>query len=148
MTLIKYRPHNTQVDTLFDRLTRDMWPSFERIFGGELENEAENVRLPRTNVEETKDSYLFSMEMPGLTKKDVEVTVEGDVLTVRGEKTLKREEGTELVRSEIRSTRFERHFNLGGAVDPDNVRARMEDGILEVTLPKKAEKVGRRIDIA
>lgn len=148
MTLIKYRPHNTQVDALFDRLTRDMWPSFERIFGGEPEADMESVRLPRTNIEETKDAYVFSMEMPGLTKKDVEVTVEGDVLTVRGEKTVKREEGTELVRSEIRSAKFERHFNLGGAVDPDNVRARMQDGVLEVTLPKKAEKVGRKIDIA
>lgn len=147
MTLIKYRPHNTQVDTLFDRLTRDMWPSFERIFGGEPETDVD-IRLPRTNIEETKDSYVFSMEMPGLTKKDVEVTVEGDVLTVRGETTFKREEGTELVRSEIRSTKYERHFNLGGTVDPDNVHARMQDGVLIVTLPKKAEKIGRKIDIA
>jgi HSP20 family protein len=148
MTLIKYRPQNTHVDALFDRLTRDMWPSFERLFGGEAEGEVESIRLPRTNIEETKDAYVFSLEMPGLSKKDVEVTVEGDVLTIRGEKTARREEGTELVRSEIRSTKFERHFNLGGAVDADAVKARMEDGILVVTLPKKAEKVGRKIDIS
>jgi HSP20 family molecular chaperone IbpA len=76
------------------------------------------------------------------------VTVEGDVLSIRGEKTVKREEGAETVRSEIRSTRFERHFNLGGSVEPESVKAKMEDGILTVTLPKKAEKVGRKIDIA
>lgn len=148
MALIKYRPQSTSVDALFDRLTRDMWPSFERIFGGEAESQTENIRLPRTNIDETKDAYIFSLEMPGLSRENVEVTVEGDVLSIRGEKTEKREEGTENVRSEIRSTRFERHFNLGGAVDPENVRAKMEDGVLRVTLPKKAEKVGRKIDIS
>lgn len=146
MTLIKYRPRN-QVDTLFDRLTRDMWPSFERLFGGEAEVETEAVRMPRTNIHETKDAYLFDMELPGLSRGDVEVTVEGDQLTVRGEKTEKHEDA-ELVRCEIRSTKFERNFNLGGSVDADKVKAKMDNGILRLTLPKKADKLGRKIDIA
>jgi HSP20 family protein len=147
MTLIKYSPAN-QIDTLFDRLSRDMWPMWNR--GVEREAEGEELRLPRTNITETEKDYVFTVEMPGLSKKDVEVRIESDTLIVRGEKTEKTEknEGKEHIRREIRSTRFERSFYLGGNVDADAIKATMDDGVLTVTLSKRPEKVGRKIDIS
>jgi HSP20 family protein len=146
MTLIKYRPA-TQIDTLFDRMARDMWPAWGRAF--EDSGDAE-LQLPRTNITETEKDYVFTLEMPGLSKKDVEVTVENDTLTVKGEKLEKKEttEAKEHLRREIRSARFERSFYLGGSVDPDGIHASMENGVLTVTLSKKAEKIGRKIDVS
>ncbi len=146
MTLIKYHPAR-EIDELFSHLTRDLWPQACRT-STTSERAAAGPRLPRTNVRETEGEYIFTMEMPGLNKDAVEVTVEGDELIVRG--TTPEETATTdgFIRREIRSTRFERKFDLAGAVDGDGIKAKMEAGILTVTLPKKPERVGRRIDIA
>jgi HSP20 family protein len=146
MTLIKYRPLDT-VDTFFDRMSRDLWPGLDRLWNGEQDREV--ARVPRTNIVEQDDNFLVTMEMPGLSKKDVEVGIEGDVLIVKGGH--EQEEKTEekgIVRREYSSARFERSFTVGKDIDPEKVKASMENGILTVTLPKRAEKVGRKIDIA
>jgi len=146
MTLIKYRPLDT-VDTFFDRMSRDLWPGLDRLWNGEQEREV--TRVPRTNIVEQDDNFLVTMEMPGLSKKDVEVGIEGDVLIVKGgHEQEEKSEDKGIVRREFRSARFERSFTVGKDIDPDKVKASMENGILTVTLPKRAEKVGRKIDIA
>jgi len=147
MTLIKYRPTD-QIDSLLTRLARDVWPVWTRSFDADVDGE--ELRQPRTNIVETEKDYQFSIEMPGLNKKDVSVSVENDTLTVRGEKTEKQEksEGTEHLRREILSTRYERSFYLGGNVDADAIKASMDDGVLTVTLSKRPEKVGRKIEIS
>jgi HSP20 family protein len=93
-----------------------------------------------------EDAFVFTMEMPGLDKKDVSVNIEGDTLIVRGEKSEQHEEKG-LIRREYRSTKFERSFNVNG-INRDSVKAKMENGILTVTLPKAPDKVGKKIDIA
>jgi len=146
MTLIKYRPLDT-VDTFFDRFNRDLWPGLDRLWNGEQERDL--IRAPRTNIVEKENHFVVTMEMPGLSKKDVEVGIEGDVLMVKGghEETTQTED-KELVRREYHSSRFERSFTVGKDIDPEKVKATMENGILSITLPKRAEAVGRKIDIA
>lgn len=147
MKLIKYEAPTTPMDRLFDRLNWG-FPTIDRLFN-EAETSEEgwaSIRLPRTNVQETDDSFVFTMEMPGLDKQDVSVNIEGDTLIVKGEKSEQQEEKG-LIRREYRSARFERSFNVNG-VNRDGVRAKMENGILFVTLPKTPEQVGRKIDIA
>jgi HSP20 family protein len=145
MTLIKYHPAR-EIDAFFNHMARDFWPSAYVPKGKETPVAS---RLPRTNIRETENEYLFTMEVPGLSKKDIEVTVEGDELTVRGAKTEESNEDTKgLIRREIRSQRFERTFDLAGAVDGDGIKAKIENGLLTVTLPKKPEKVGRKIDVS
>jgi HSP20 family protein len=124
-----------------------LFPSFNEFFGGQsVRHAASDFRLPRTNISETEDSFVFTLEMPGLTRKDVEVTLEDDELVVKGERTEKQEDKG-LLRREIRSTKFERAFTIGNAVEQDQIKAKMEDGVLTVTLPKKPEKVGRKVDV-
>lgn len=148
MTLVKYRRPYGMFDGLFDSWNRGLFPALSRSCGVEA-SDMEALRLPRTNVEEKEDSYVFTMEMPGLVKKDVEVSLENDTLTVKGERVEKSEEKEDkgFLRREIRSSKFERNFSLGKEVEQENIKARMEDGILTITVPKKDEKVGRRVDV-
>ncbi|HEX5132215.1 MAG TPA: Hsp20/alpha crystallin family protein [Candidatus Krumholzibacteria bacterium] len=145
MKLVKYESPANPIDRLFDRLNWG-FPMIDRYLNDETGGEEwDSVRLPRTNVHETPDAFIFTMEMPGLDKKDVSVNIEGDVLIVKGEKEEKHEEKG-LIRREYRSTRFERTFNVNG-VDRESVRAKMDHGILSITLPKSPEKVGKKIEI-
>ena len=147
MNLVKFNTINP-MDRLFDELNRGWLLPFRGFGNGDVWTEdAEALRLPKTNIHENDDSYVFSMEMPGLTKKDVEVTLENDVLTVKGERT-EETEAKNLLRREIRSAKFERSFKVGEGIEQDQIKAKMENGVLTLTLPKKPEKVGRKVDVS
>jgi len=152
MKITKYVTPVSQLDAVFDRLGLGL-PAVDRFFS-ETSSSADSAwssaRLPRTNIRETDDAYVFTMEMPGLSREQVEVNIEGDTLIIKGEKSEKSEPADEkgLLRREYRATRFERTFGVGDSIDREQVRAKMENGILTVTLPKVAEKVGRKIDVA
>lgn len=148
MKITKYVAPVSPLDAVFDRLGFGL-PAIDRFFGDVAATEEgwAAVRLPRTNVHETEDAYVFTMEMPGLSRQNVEVNIEGDTLVVKGEKSEQSEEKG-LLRREYRASRFERTFTVGDAIDRERVKAKMEDGILTVTLPKSPEKVGRKIDVA
>jgi HSP20 family protein len=143
MKLVKYHPHGL-FDGLFDNWNRGLFPA------SPVESPEVVQRRPRTNIEESDGAYVLTMEMPGLSKKDVEVSLEKDTLTVRGERVVDKEEKSEAgyLRREISSTKFERSFSIGKEVDQENIKAKMEDGILTVTLSKSAERVGRKVDVA
>lgn len=147
MRLVKYNRPIDVFDNWFGSLNRGLFPAFPRVQGEEDSAETPVLRLPRTNIEEKDDSYSFTMEMPGLAKKDVEVAVENDTLTVKGEKTVETNDDKGMLRREIRSSKFERSFSLGHEVDQENIKAKMEEGVLTITLPKKSDKVGRKVDV-
>jgi len=151
MFITRYNPRN-EIDGRYHR-----GRSFPNLFREFLETEGTEEdpvtahRLPRTNVSETDEAFVFSLEMPGIAKENVEVSVEGDRLIVKGGSEGKAEEKTDekgLIRCEFHATRFERSFRLGTEVDADHVKAKMLDGVLTVTLSKKQEKLGRKIDVA
>ncbi len=138
MFLTKYSPMAT-VDNFWEALGRDFFP----LCGAD----DEGFRLPSTNINEKETEFVISMEMPGVSRKDVEVSVEGGSLTVAAEKVNKVEsEG--LLRNEIRTDKFRRSFQIGSNIDGSKIKAKMEDGILKLILPKKPENVGRKIDIS
>jgi HSP20 family protein len=147
MKITKYVAPVSPFDAVFDRLGWGL-PTLDRLFSESNGGESwTSVRLPRTNVRETDDAFVFTMEMPGLGRENVEIDLEGDTLVVKGEKA-EQSEDKGLVRREYQSTRFERTFRVGDGIDRDGVKAKMVDGILTVTLPKTPERVGRKIDIA
>jgi len=153
MKVIKHEgqvaPYVSPFDALFDRVNWG-FPALYRVFS-DFENETAgtlSTRMPRTNVQETDNAYLLTLEMPGLSREDVEVSYESDTLIVKGEREEKSEKKDEkgAVRREYH-TRFERSFNVQG-IDPDQVSAKMENGILVVTLPKSRERLGRKISVS
>jgi len=141
-------PYVSPLDAIFERFNWGL-PTMDRVFSDFDEQGQFSTRLPRTNVQETDDSYVLELEMPGLSKDDVEVNFENDTLIVKGEKKEQKEEKARggVVRREYHTMRYERSFNVHG-VDRDQVSAKMEDGILFVTLPKSPERLGRKIDVS
>ncbi len=141
MFLTKWTPRRT-LDTLWDAFDRDFLPVPRWFF----EDQKENIRLPRTNISEEDQAYVLTMEMPGLSKKDIDVSIEDDTLTVTGERVEKSEEKGQL-RKEFQAQKFCRSFSLNGSVDREKVNAKMDNGVLVITLPKKAELAGRKIAV-
>jgi HSP20 family protein len=104
--------------------------------------------LPSVDVHETKDDLVLSFDIPGVSQKDVQVTITGDLLTVRGERRFDREASENSYhRVERVYGRFERSVQLPMTVQTDKVKASYRDGVLEVKLPKAEEVKPREIKV-
>jgi HSP20 family protein len=134
-----------EMDRLFDEATRSMSLARPALgMGGPM--------APRVDVKETDQVIEVHAELPGVEEKDVEVALQDNLLTIRGEKRQSREEGTKekgyyLMERSFGS--FMRQIPMPVEVDEDKVEARFEQGVLTVTLPKsqKAEARTRKIAI-
>ena len=133
-----------EIDQLTNRLSRmfdtNDWPG----------PSSSGQWVPPVNVEETADELRLTAELPGLGRDDVEIELENNVLTVRGEKTQERPEDVEERRFHVWERRygsFQRSFTLPRTVQGDRIGADFEDGILTIRMPKAPEAKGRRIEI-
>jgi len=117
------------------------WPGYRR------ETEALGWS-PAMDVIDRKDEFVLRADLPGLTEKDVEVTVQNGNLSLRGERTEEKEtkEGEEYVR-ERWSGSFSRTLNLPAGVNAEKINASFKNGVLEVHLPKTKQAEGKRIEI-
>ncbi len=104
--------------------------------------------VPLTDVYETEDALTVVMEMPGVDRKDVEIELKEDVLRVEGRIDFSKYGGLEPVYTEYNVGHWARSFALHDKVDRENIGARLEDGVLTLTLPKVAEARPRRIAVA
>ena len=127
---------------------------FDRLFGrmsGEnapMANPAGGTWVPAIDIRETEDSYLIEADVPGLKKDDIELTVEDNVLTLKGERNHESEEKKEgYRRMERRYGSFRRSFELPAGVDTGKVKADFKDGVLSVTLPKPEEVKPKQIEV-
>lgn len=103
---------------------------------------------PQIDVSETKDAIVVKAEVPGIEPKEIAVTLEGDVLTIKGEKRQEQEEKDEkYYRVERSYGGFARSFRLPVAVDAGKVAAAFKNGVVTVTLPKSAAAKGTTIPI-
>ena len=97
-------------------------------------------RVPAVNVAETSDAYLVELAAPGLDKGDFKINVDGDVLTVSGEKrTESADEDKKYSKREYSYTSFTRSFTLPDSIDHSKIAATYEDGILKLDIGKKEE---------
>lgn len=116
---------------------------FERIFRWGL-NDGASGYYPPANVSETDDAYLVEARVPGLAKDDINIELEGRVLSIRGEH---KRETAQFARQERAAGRFERKITFKHALAMDAIKAEVKDGILSVTLPKAEEAKPRKIEI-
>jgi len=106
--------------------------------------EAFKLSMPKVDVVDRANDVLVRAEVPGVEKKDIEVSVSGNMLTIRGEtKKETKEEKGDYYRAEISRGAFSRTVALPAEVDDSKTKAAMKDGVLELTLPK-VEKAKRR----
>jgi HSP20 family protein len=121
----------------------------DRSFNG-TETMESGAFVPPMDVAETNDEVVCHLEVPGITREDLEIRVEGNVLIVSGEKKMQQEHSEKEggFRSvERRYGRFERSFALPRTVNAAGVRASYDNGILTIVLPKVEESKPRRIQI-
>jgi len=129
----------------------DVSDRLNRLFGVPAQGEASSRTLwtPAVNVAETKEELILSAELPGMNIDDVEIELENNVLSLRGEKKELREEGDEKryhLWERCYGT-FERSFTLPRTVRTDGITAHFKDGILHVQMPKAPEAKSRKISI-
>jgi HSP20 family protein len=104
--------------------------------------------LPAVDMHETKDELVLSVEVPGVSEKDVTVAITGDLLTIRGERhAADQSKEPQYLHVERVYGQFERLIQLPMAVQADKVKATYRDGVLQITLPKAEELKPREIKI-
>ena len=127
--------------------------NFDNLFDSFFNNNLSNfvgsdyfLSNPSTNIKETEEGYEIELAAPGLEKEDFKLNLDKDILTIeakrenKSEKINESEETTEkFVRREFNFTSFKRSFTLPETVNAENIGAKYENGILNITLPKKEE---------
>jgi HSP20 family protein len=115
-----------------------------RLFGGDAL--AADEFTPLADVEETDDAYMIELELPGVSKHDIDISLSGRRLTITGER--KEKERVGVLRRRTRTIgRFRYEIVLPGPVDDDGVTASLDDGVLSVTVPKASTERPRRISV-
>ncbi len=129
--------------------------SFNRVFGGALAPRERDEELslgawiPPVDIVEEKDRILLTAELPGFQENDVEVQMEGNLLTLRGERKSEVEkEGRTFHRTERSYGQFVRSFTLPNNVDRDRIKATFANGLLHIELPKREEAKPRQIKVS
>lgn len=138
----------TRLDEAFDDLLRGF---FVRPVGftGEPGQVQGTLGQFRVDVSEVENAYTLHAEIPGVKKDDIHITIDGDQVAisaeVKSEKDVKN--GARVLRSERHYGKVYRAFQLGQPVDEEGASAKYSDGVLELTLPKKAAVSAKRITI-
>ena len=143
--MTRYRP----VNNVF-ALPREIDRWMDEALGGMAWGRGENLRtwFPATDVSETPEHLVLRLEVPGLSRDQIKISVENNVLTVRGEKQQEStQENENYYRSERSYGSFERSFTLPAHVDFEHVQATLESGVLELRLPRREEARPREIQI-
>ncbi len=106
--------------------------------------------FPAVNVEEELEELILTAELPGMAEEDVNLEIENNILTIRGEKREEREEGDDKRSFHVWERRygsFQRAFTLPKSVQTDKIKAEFDNGVLTVRMPKAAEAKSRSIQI-
>jgi HSP20 family molecular chaperone IbpA len=101
--------------------------------------------VPATDIFETEEALTLMLEMPGVTKDNLNVQIENDVLRVEGNIDYSAYKGIEPVYTEYNVGHYARVFTLPNKINRDAITARVEDGVLTLTLPKSKDAMPRRI---
>jgi len=133
-----------QIDQLFDDFSTFNFPPTSDV------RMSEDMMLsPKTDVTETDKSYQLHLEMPGITKEQLNIDLSGDVLTVKGEKKMEKEnKGKDFHYVERRYGMYHRAFTLPNHVDKNAISAGFDNGVLMIEIPKIKEIVSNSRKIA
>lgn len=144
MNIIKYDPFR-EMRSLQDEVNRLFASSFSR---GDNNDLMRGAWSPQVDIFENKNEIVLEAELPGMKPEDVDISIENNVLTIRGERKFeKKDEGDNFHRVERSYGSFTRSFTLPPTVAAENANAEFENGVLRLTLAKREEAKPRRIEI-
>jgi HSP20 family protein len=140
-----------EMDRLFDRFTGISGaPSLRRMSGMERYEGTSGFTIPPVDITDDDKAYKIAAELPGMSEKDIEVSLTGDMLVLKGEKRQEREEKEKnRYLSERSHGTFQRSFVLPEGIDRDRISAEFSKGVLTLTMPKtpEAQKQQKRIEV-
>ena len=151
MAILRWRPVDQSMDPF--REVAEIQSEMNRLFSGVFGRPAngsmarDRAWVPPMDLEETKDELVVTAELPGVEEKAINLSITGDVLTLRGERTAPEAKAEGSYRGERWFGRFERTVSLPFPVQADKVKATYRDGVLTITLPKVEEIKPREIMI-
>jgi HSP20 family protein len=127
-----------EMERVFDRFFEPRWDEFEAV----------GAWAPKLDFSETKDAFVVKAEVPGVEQKDISVSIQDQMLTIKGEKHKEKEEKDEKYHRVERSWgAFARTIALPAGVDTEKVNATFKDGVLTVKLPKTPAAKGTTIPV-
>jgi HSP20 family protein len=143
MSIIRYEPW-----LLMNRLHRDLDRLFNSPANGEEQQHSVVDWAPPADIREEEKQFVIHADLPGVEPKNIDVSLEKGVLTIRGRRDLEsRDEKRGFRRVERVSGEFFRRFSLPDTADSQSVKARFTNGVLEVSIPKQAQVLPRRISV-
>ncbi|MGB7922474.1 MAG: Hsp20/alpha crystallin family protein [Pyrinomonadaceae bacterium] len=146
MSIVRYDPFR-DLRNLQEEVNRLFSSNLSRSFGDE--GIARGSWNPSVDIYENKDQIVLEAELPGMNREDFDVSIENNVITVRGERRFeKKDESDSYHRVERSYGSFTRSFTLPQTVSADTASAEYKNGVLRVTLPKREEVKARRIEIS
>ncbi len=151
MSLIPWKARETGLD-LFEDID-DIQREMNRLFGPAMlrpgkKGNGGTFWAPAVDVIDEKDTIRVRADLPGMKKEEIEVSVDNDVLTIKGEKQEEKEvKEKDYIRSERYCGSFHRSFTLPSGVDAQKVNANYKDGVLEITLPKREDARPKQVKV-
>ena len=135
----------TPFDTIFNQMQEQMFPNMKQDLGIDFVKGA----YPKVNVYDYDDKIGIIAEVPGLSKKQIDITIEEGLLTIAGDKHGFDDRNARVIRRELKHSSFRRSFELSDDLDHDSVSASFDDGLLSISIDKKtpAEPKTTRVKI-
>ncbi len=148
MSIVRFDPFR-EMAQMQDRINRIFGETYTRRFDNDDLTQRGEWLPPVDIFEDSNQAIVLKAELPGIAREDIDLRVENNTLTLRGERKREQEVKQEQYHRVERSYgAFSRSFSLPTRVDTENVRAEFKDGVLVITLPVKAEAKPRQIEVA
>jgi HSP20 family protein len=144
MAIVRYEPFS-----LLNQLQREVNRLFDTSrFSDEESSVAASDWMPAVDIKEEKDRFIIQADLPGVDPKDIEITMENGILTLKGQRISETKEETEKYKriERVRGT-FLRRFSLPETVAADRIAAKSKNGVLEVVVPKGSATQPRKINV-
>ena len=149
MALVRYEPLN-----LLERFQRDLnrLGMFDSLYNDGTSEDSTDIAVsawrPAVDIKEEDHRFLITADIPGVDPKDIEITMDNGVLTIKGERSAEKEEDKDGYRRVERSRgTFYRRFSLPDTANADKIEATGKHGVLEVSIPKNDKVLPRRISV-
>lgn len=147
MSIVRYNPWPSA-----SLLQEEIKNLFDRFFGeepGDQSNVVTSQWMPRVDIREEKDRFVILADIPGVDPKDIEVSMDKGILSIRGERKAEHtEESGRYTRMERAHGVFYRRFALPDSADAEGIKASGRHGVLEIVIPKRPESTPRRIEVS
>ncbi|MEX3980471.1 Hsp20/alpha crystallin family protein [Paraburkholderia sp. EG287A] len=139
----------TRYDPFAMEPVSDLFQGMFRPLRGMLAADEGGVPAMKIDVTESGSAYMVKAEMPGVEKKDIDVKIDGNVVSIHAkiERSTEQKDGERVIRRERYSGAFGRTFSLASDIDESAASAQYQDGVLSLTLPKKAAAEQKRLQI-